>query len=386
MKHLRIKTKLFQRAALTMLTLVMAFTAQTAWAWDGYDWWDGYMDIGGINTLFSSWPTDNATNLSSENYATSMTITSVSLKFWSNRNDRDGGDVKMHFRIWDGGGQQVGDDQTLNMGRPTRIENTNHDFTISWTGSMNLAEAVGLTLVPGKEYYIDMWLETNGSSSNSTEWYSGGENKNFKAKLTIDPDVPCVVKANYANGAYWSTFYSETGNYQAPSGTEVFAVHLDGTKLTMIPIDDRIVNSGKGVVLKQTTNESTPDATTTITLTKTTNNSSGDYSTNSLTGTTKQIKNSGDLAGDYYVLSGGDRGVGFYKLKSDGTIAGSKAYLIATVGAREFIGFDDDATRIEMPMVESSDADAVVYDLQGRRVAQPTKGLYIVNGKKVIIK
>ena len=27
-----------------------------------------------------------------------------------------------------------------------------------------------------------------------------------------------------------------------------------------------------------------------------------------------------------------------------------------------------------------------VYDLQGRRVAQPTKGLYIVNGKKVIIK
>ena len=26
------------------------------------------------------------------------------------------------------------------------------------------------------------------------------------------------------------------------------------------------------------------------------------------------------------------------------------------------------------------------YDLQGRKVAQPTKGLYIVNGKKVVIK
>ena len=26
------------------------------------------------------------------------------------------------------------------------------------------------------------------------------------------------------------------------------------------------------------------------------------------------------------------------------------------------------------------------YDLQGRKVSQPTKGLYIVNGKKVIIK
>ena len=28
----------------------------------------------------------------------------------------------------------------------------------------------------------------------------------------------------------------------------------------------------------------------------------------------------------------------------------------------------------------------VVNDLQGRRVAQPAKGLYIVNGKKVVIK
>ena len=30
--------------------------------------------------------------------------------------------------------------------------------------------------------------------------------------------------------------------------------------------------------------------------------------------------------------------------------------------------------------------EEVVYDMQGRRVAQPTKGLYIVNGKKLFIK
>jgi hypothetical protein len=30
--------------------------------------------------------------------------------------------------------------------------------------------------------------------------------------------------------------------------------------------------------------------------------------------------------------------------------------------------------------------DNVYYDLQGRRVLYPTKGLYIVNGRKVIIK
>ena len=33
-----------------------------------------------------------------------------------------------------------------------------------------------------------------------------------------------------------------------------------------------------------------------------------------------------------------------------------------------------------------TDANAVYYDLQGRRVERPGRGIYIVNGKKVIIK
>jgi hypothetical protein len=28
----------------------------------------------------------------------------------------------------------------------------------------------------------------------------------------------------------------------------------------------------------------------------------------------------------------------------------------------------------------------VVYDLQGRRVVQPTKGVYVIGGKKVVVK
>ena len=36
--------------------------------------------------------------------------------------------------------------------------------------------------------------------------------------------------------------------------------------------------------------------------------------------------------------------------------------------------------------ISANKEDAGIFDLQGRRVAQPTKGLYIVNGKKVVIK
>ena len=57
------------------------------------------------------------------------------------------------------------------------------------------------------------------------------------------------------------------------------------------------------------------------------------------------------------------------------------------------INFDDEATGItgnadvsSAPFTADGDVRAPVYDLQGRRVAQPTKGIYIVNGKKVYIK
>ena len=33
-----------------------------------------------------------------------------------------------------------------------------------------------------------------------------------------------------------------------------------------------------------------------------------------------------------------------------------------------------------------SEGRGEVFDLQGRHVSKPTKGLYIVNGKKVVIK
>ena len=43
-------------------------------------------------------------------------------------------------------------------------------------------------------------------------------------------------------------------------------------------------------------------------------------------------------------------------------------------------------TGISTVKTDADTKDAVIYDLQGRRVMQPTKGLFIVNGKKVVIK
>ena len=50
------------------------------------------------------------------------------------------------------------------------------------------------------------------------------------------------------------------------------------------------------------------------------------------------------------------------------------------------IVFEGETTGITNTNCTNDTNISVVYDLSGRRVAQPTKGLYIVNGRKMIIK
>ena len=86
-----------------------------------------------------------------------------------------------------------------------------------------------------------------------------------------------------------------------------------------------------------------------------------------------------------YVLANKDDVVGFYLWKG-GSLGAGRVYLPAPAGAREFIGFGEESTGISASLMNSGKVISEIYDLQGRRVAQPVKGLYIVNGKKVIIK
>ena len=197
----------------------------------------------------------------------------------------------------------------------------------------------------------------------------------FDGKYYMAPVINLTANEG-ATGEYWATFYSNANNHKASAGTQVFAVNLTGSAITMTPIADGIVKSGQGVVLKNTSAD--------ITMTETTSPSTGDYSGNSLMGTMSNITNPGNA----YVLNKKNDVIGFYKLSDTGTIGANRAYLTYSgSSAHEFFGFDEgETTSIEAIDNGQSTSDNVVYDLQGRRVSQPTTGLYIVNGKKVVIK
>lgn len=67
----------------------------------------------------------------------------------------------------------------------------------------------------------------------------------------------------------------------------------------------------------------------------------------------------------------------------------NKCYLAVSTSAPEVLQIVTEAeyaTGIHELSVPAADGAKDIYDLQGRRVTTPSKGLYIVNGKKVIIK
>jgi hypothetical protein len=116
--------------------------------------------------------------------------------------------------------------------------------------------------------------------------------------------------------------------------------------------------------------------------------SSNDFSGNSLEGVSDPAGKTAANPSTTFVLNKtATNGVGFYRLTSGKTLGVGKAYLTYSGSlAPEFFGFDGNTTGIDATLVNSEKVNSVVYDLQGRKVAQPTKGLYIVNGKKVVIK
>ena len=92
-----------------------------------------------------------------------------------------------------------------------------------------------------------------------------------------------------------------------------------------------------------------------------------------------------------YILTLKDDKVGFRTVDgSTNYVEAYHAYLTADgAGAPEFMGIDFGGSATNIQTVQGErlvDKDSAIYNLNGQRVAQPGKGLYIVNGKKYIIK
>lgn len=87
----------------------------------------------------------------------------------------------------------------------------------------------------------------------------------------------------------------------------------------------------------------------------------------------------------FFALTKMDTKVGFAVVKEDVKIPAGKAYLkVPAATTAKFFSLDGEATGINS--VKTAKADGAYYTLEGVKTTKPVKGLYIHNGKKIVVK
>jgi len=209
-----------------------------------------------------------------------------------------------------------------------------------------------------------------GEQYNSTDDnYSDNQIRIFEIVFT----PATTISLNGSGYATYSNYYDV-----AVSGAKVYTAELnfDKEKITCHEVSSGKVPAGEGVLLYGTAGAK-------VTLTPTTG--AGTLTNNQLHATTLA---DGTLAskgnGDCYSLDGDT----FKKYTGTSFVANKAYFEVGSHSARSFtIEFVDGGYATAIDGVSAAERSAnSVYDLQGRRVEKPVKGIYVVNGKKVVIK
>lgn len=222
-----------------------------------------------------------------------------------------------------------------------------------------------------RSFYSDAVGDSNGASAGQT-----GEHYRFTVTEVEWLPVPVNTEVGYA------TIYSPVelelsyGRFKAYTAT----INEAGTAIKLT--EQSVVPANTGVVLEY--QEGAENGYVFLQVNKET----------TLTGVKSELRGTfadSYVADDAYILAKPEGyEAGFYKAKKNyenGTKFlnnGFKAYLPKPASSEARFYVFDFGTETGIEGIESENAKAEIYDLSGRRVQNAQKGLYIVNGKKVI--
>ena len=223
--------------------------------------------------------------------------------------------------------------------------------------------------------------------------FTDGNGNNFYGTITdastiagkmLTPSNTFSVAANQnpaAVGEYWATFHNPVAGYTVPSGTTAYIGTVNGSSLTLTEVEGGFIPAGNAVILKGTS--------ASFDLSRADTGDAFDFTANELKGGSTVAD--GKVA---YTLAAKNGVVGFYKFA--GTLNPNKAHLEITPppaqSAPAFFGFGgsgENTTAINAPESHAStELSGDYYTLDGRKLqGKPTqKGIYVRNGRKIIIK
>ena len=191
---------------------------------------------------------------------------------------------------------------------------------------------------------------------------------------TVEPADVATLTLNEVDGKSYGTTYLPFDAYFL-SGVKAYAVKVDGNNATYTEVANNEFPAGTGVLLISDEGNTSVSVypTTSGVGTVTDNDLTGHYLAGNVSDALVLNKNSANV-------------VGFYMLNTESSLAANRAYLPASAlgtGVRA-LTLVQGTTGIDAALVNGNASQ--VYDLQGRRVMNAQKGLYIVNGKKTLVK
>ena len=228
------------------------------------------------------------------------------------------------------------------------------------------------------------WYNNQDSDPRLAYWIRGADNGSTFTATQILPSSLITYNTFESNG--YTTLYVdypiEVTNAKVYTGQRNDAQ----TSVEMTLATDNIIPANTGVVLVR--DGSNVDQTYTI------SNEPGTVEPGDISGTTTAITLTDETRNNYRVFglsNASPQSLGFFRPSSRVTsIPANKAfYDLTSSGVQGFVlSFDGMETgfALDQIMQPCPEADKPAYDLSGRRVNHAAKGIYIIGGKKVIVK
>ena len=229
-----------------------------------------------------------------------------------------------------------------------------------------------------KSYFVEF---IGAGPSSTTEYaeitdddytYNGIINSNVLSKVNV-----YKPKSSSETSPLFASF-SSTVDYPVPSDVSVYKAKVSGEYVVLTKVDTESIPANTGVILKKNADDE-----------NTATGADTSFDGNELIPTSVEANATVPTEGTYYALVAGEATFGV--LKGGIILSSNKAYIKAPETASEAktilsIKFGDDTTGISTAKVKTAEADNAYYTLQGVKTMKPAKGLYIHNGKKIIVK
>lgn len=241
-----------------------------------------------------------------------------------------------------------------------------------------------LSIAEGTADQVGVYTYINNYGKNGTKTAIVAGDKEFALyrfsdMLTkVEIYSPKITETVSVSDAGYAT-YATTNNIVVPKSNDVevmtVKVNDDNSTITLNKVEaGTVIPANTGILVKA--DQGNHDFVVT-------SDKGKELENNSLVAAKEAVPSDGSTYFALTTLSDGK--VGFAVVKDGVVIPAGKAYLMVENGTpAKFFGLDGEATGINS--VKTAKADGAYYTLEGVKTTKPVKGLYIHNGKKIVVK